>query len=385
MIWLLSFAFVALLCPLVAKGARHFGFVDVPGARRVHAGTIPRLGGLAIALGVMGALLFQKIHLDSKLFVGGGLALCVGILDDTLSLGARRKLLLQVLIGLIIFFMGLRFETISIGPGYQWSLGWFSLPFTVLWFAAIMNAVNLIDGIDGLAAGTSGISFGALMVFAWISGNNEVLTLAGCGLAACLAFLIYNFHPASIFMGDSGSMFLGFVLAYLGARIVGTSGAALPLHSILLVLAFPILDTSIAIVRRTIRLFDWERLFPESRQSGRPGGRVLREVFSADGDHIHHRMIRQGWSQRKTALILYGFSAVSSGTALLILAFPPPLSWLFGVLIVFITWHFVMSLGYNEFAPRSVRLETQRFELEDSIGKRESVVKKVSAPPEDRN
>jgi len=219
------------------------------------------------------------------LFLGAGATVLLGLADDLRNLSAKFKFAAQAIIAVSVYFMGYQIGDVSLPFDVVISLGWLSLPVTVLWIVGVMNAINLIDGLDGLASGVSLFAVTTLFVLSLLSGNVVVgLTAASLG-GALLGFLRYNFNPASIFMGDSGSLFLGFVLAVTAISGSAKSSTLVALMIPVLALGLPLFDTSLAIVRRFI------------------GGRPL---FGADRGHIHHRLLDLGLTHRQVVLALYG-------------------------------------------------------------------------------
>ncbi|HTY13049.1 MAG TPA: MraY family glycosyltransferase [Candidatus Omnitrophota bacterium] len=293
--FLIALAVTVLLTPLVQKLAVRIGAVDHPNERKVHKTIIPRMGGLAIYAGFMLALAFSVIAakmmgrgLDGKhllaIGLGGTLILILGILDDIYSLSPMVKLAWQTAVALVVVYLGVSINFISSPVNNIMELGWVGIVLTVLWLVGMTNAINLIDGLDGLAAGVTAISAGTLFIVALRTHQiaAAVVMLALCGSA--LGFLRYNFFPAKIFLGDSGSYFLGFVLA--SASIIGVFKTTLVVALIIpvMILGVPIFDTVFAIGRRL-------------------GAR--RSLFSADNRHIHHMLLRAGFSQREAVMAIY--------------------------------------------------------------------------------
>lgn len=305
----LSLVVAAAVTPLVRWAARRGGIVDNPGGRRVNTRVIPRLGGLAVVAGFfapLAALAFTQsdvaemfyadpLHMVG-LLVGGIIVVSLGAWDDIRGVRAWHKLGVQVLAALAAWACGFRMEHLTLPFIGELDLGVFGLPVTLLWITAIVNAINLIDGLDGLAGGIAFFACLTNFVVAALNGNPLVMLLAAALGGAILGFLLYNFNPATIFMGDSGSMFLGFVLAttsMLGSSIQGSTTVAIlvPLIS----LGVPIMDTLFAMVRRVV-----ER----------------RPIFSPDRGHIHHRLLDLGITHRRAVLILYGVSIVFTAGAI---------------------------------------------------------------------
>ena len=288
----LALIFSLLLVPQVAKLAVKIGAVDKPNARKVHTGVMPRMGGLAIYISFF-AVLFLSQGFTRQLiglFLGGTVLVAVGIIDDKKDIPAKVKLCGQILAACIVVAFGVRVDFMTdIFFGGMFQLSIFSAPFTVLWIVAIINAVNLIDGLDGLAAGISTIAATTMAIVGYASGQYLMASMAMILIGATLGFLKYNFHPAKIFMGDTGSMFLGYNLAVFAVMGFAKSFTLLSLVPPLLVLAIPILDTLFAIIRR--------------KMNNKP-------IFKPDKNHLHHCLLNYGFSHRDTVLVIYAVSAV---------------------------------------------------------------------------
>jgi len=253
---------------------------------------------LAIYLGFTLALLaFGRFPHVWGLLAGGTVVFLVGVVDDLKGISPRAKLAGQVAGAVLASLLGVRVEFLTNPWDGLIFLGGFSLPVTVLWLVAITNALNLIDGLDGLAAGVAAIAGACLAAVAWLEGQGQVGVAAVALAATAAAFLRYNFHPALLFMGDSGAMFLGFNLAALAVLGTAKSTTVLSLLVPVLALGLPILDTFWAIVRRLVQ--------------GRP-------VFSADKGHLHHLLLRMGLNQRQAVLLIYGMHTSLSLCAVLL-------------------------------------------------------------------
>lgn len=301
--FLLAFGTALVFTPVMIGLATKLGAVDTAGIshRKVHAADIPRLGGVAIVLAfyapLVGLTVYQTkvgdaLWLDVKLaagLLGGGLLIAgLGMVDDIKGASPKLKLAVQLGVALLMVALGLQIDRLDLPFLPQFGLGWFAIPVTVLWIVGVTNAVNLIDGLDGLAAGMALFGIVPMAVLAVAKGN-LLLALVCCTLAgAVLGFLVYNFHPARIFMGDTGSMFLGFILAVVTIATAHKGRAAVAMLTPVLVLGLPILDTLLAIGRRM-----W---FGQS-------------VFVGDKQHIHHRLMAAGLSHRATVLVMYLFAA----------------------------------------------------------------------------
>lgn len=333
------------LTPLVRLVGVRWGIVAHPGGRHVHTGLIPRIGGVAMFVGFAVALLLDYIGerfwgwQEGMLRVGrpilgvlAGIAaiFVVGVLDDVIELKPGQKLLGQLAAAGIVIAFGVRISFIGnpFGGGIV-LLGVLSVPLTLFWIVGFANVINLIDGLDGLAAGVSGIAALSFLVLAAQSNVLAAGVLAAALLGACIGFLRYNFNPASIFMGDSGALFLGFTLACVSLLGVMKSVAAITLVVPLLIIGVPIFDTFSAIIRRS--------------RHGQP-------IQSADKGHIHHRLLGRGFNQRQTVLIIYVWSVALAfgGYAM---RWAPPV-WRFATLVVLASMSGLMAywLGLFEAA-----------------------------------
>lgn len=294
-----------LLIPHVVKFAKMIGKMDVPDPRKVHKEPIPRLGGIAIFLGFILSLLtvefLQPGFFTDKtswygIVAGSSLMFALGIADDLKPLSAKFKLLCQIGAAMVAYSLGVKILVLSNPFGGMFLLpDWLSMAMTVFWLVGITNTINLIDGLDGLAAGVSLIAGITLAIIAiqtnQVLGAVIILTLVG----GTIGFLRYNFNPAKIFMGDSGSLFLGFTLAAISVTGVLKIATAVTVLLPLLILGVPILDTTFAIIRRAL--------------AGKP-------IFQPDKGHLHHRLLGIGLSQKRTVVVIYGFSALLAGIAL---------------------------------------------------------------------
>ncbi|HEY4187308.1 MAG TPA: MraY family glycosyltransferase [Polyangia bacterium] len=312
----------ALLVPLVRRVALWGGAVDVPDARRVLTKPTPRLGGVAIFVAFVAVIaLFAALGEISlavapprvaAFLIGALLVVGVGAIDDFRPLRPHVKLAVEIVAALVVVYAGhCRVRGISVPGRDAMSLGGVAVPFTVGWIVLVTNAVNLIDGIDGLAAGTSAIALLTIAVIAHGFGFPTVTAFAAVLVGACVGFLIFNLHPASIFLGDAGSLFLGYAIAVLStyARAKESTGAIT--IGTLLIVALPVGDTLFAIRRRY-----FQGLAVGSLRSHAAG---LTRVFQPDRNHIHHRLLRVGLGQRGVAWALYGIQALACGYAIYLL------------------------------------------------------------------
>jgi UDP-GlcNAc:undecaprenyl-phosphate GlcNAc-1-phosphate transferase len=294
----LALLIVVLLTPAVGGMARMLGVVDRPGARRVNRSPVPRLGGLALFFGIfVPALAFLPLGHETKgLLLGMAVATMVGAIDDFRGLVWWEKLGGQIAAAAIPTGFGIWVQRFTFPiVGVHALPEWVGIPLTIFWIVAIMNMVNLLDGLDGLAAGVCAISGATFCVIALSLGRPEPAILAAIVLGACVGFLRHNFYPARIFMGDSGALLLGFTLGALAVQGLLKTAAVATLLFPLLVLAVPILDTSFVVAKRL--------------KYGEP-------VHKADRYHLHHRFLNIGYSQKRAALTMWGWCAILAGAAL---------------------------------------------------------------------
>ncbi len=328
-----SFCLCLLLTPMVRRASARRGLFDLPGGRKAHALPVPRTGGVAIALAYAGAIALLlvsplaaagrvDIPVVLQLLPAAALVFGVGLADDLYGVGPKLKLLVQIAAALLAYSNGVAVDGIAGYPLPEWM----SVVLTVAWLVGCSNAFNLIDGMDGLATGVGAFATFTILTAALLH-ENVTLALATAPLVgALLAFLRYNFNPASIFLGDSGSLTLGFVLGCFGAIWSQKSATVLGMAAPLMALSIPLLDTGVAIVRRFIR-----------RQP----------IFGADRNHMHHRLLDRGWSPRRVALIIY--SACGLAAAFSLLQSTHSLNGLFMVLFCGTAWAGIQLVGYAEF------------------------------------
>ena len=333
----------AVVTPLVIRMARRVGAVDVPSdPRKVHKEPVPTLGGIAMIVGFLAAFglaallpgfrdVFAATSEPLGLLVGVGLIGVLGIMDDVIGLPPTVKMAGQIVasLGPVLFGIQLVYAWIP-GVGQVVAMAPdLGMPLTVLLMVAMINAVNFIDGLDGLAAGVVGIASIAFFTFTVVSGGQGLTEsvpttaplVAAITAGVCLGFLVHNFHPARIFMGDTGSMTLGLLLASASVSYVGRSTAptysdfagSIPLLIPVIVLAIPFLDTAFAVARRAYR-----------RQP----------LSTADKGHLHHLLITFGHSHRRAVIVMYYWSAVIAGGAVALAAFDDALVWVGGVVAV---------------------------------------------------
>ena len=303
--------------PLARKLAKRWGAIDYPDKRRINTTPIPRLGGLAVFAGLCVALIVEiagikllnwppiliphpSMNINYPLLGVAFLIIVVtGAIDDVKQLSPKAKLFGQVLAGCVAASAGLLIGRIvnPLAVGGELALGWLAYPITVIYLVAFANIINLIDGLDGLATGISGIAALTMFSFAILSGQADAAALAVALAGCCLGFLRYNFHPASIFLGDSGSLLLGFGLGAISLLSVSRTAALTSLIIPLIVAGVPIIDTLSAIIRRL---------------------RAHVSIGQADKGHIHHRLIQEGYDQRQAVLLIYAWCLLLSAGAIII-------------------------------------------------------------------
>ena len=289
---------VVLLTPAVGGMARLLGVVDNPGERRLNRRPIPRLGGLAIFMGILvPSLAFLDLSSEMRgILLGAAVACVVGAIDDFRGLAPVPKLAGQVLAAAIPTAFGVWIDHFTLPfLGAVDVPAWIGVPITVLWIVAVMNMVNFLDGMDGLAAGVCAISGSTFSIIALSLGKADAAVLSAIVAGACIGFLRHNFFPARIFMGDSGAMVLGFTLASISVAGLLKTASTVVLFLPLVVLAIPILDTSFVVARRL-----------KHGQS----------IATADRSHLHHRFLDIGFSQRRAALTMWAWAATLGAAAL---------------------------------------------------------------------
>ena len=324
-------AIVTMLCVPFAKWvAKKTDAIDYPAARRVNAKPIPRLGGLAMFLGMVAALLALALGifalgwetpfgrhevLDDVSYFWLGVSVliifAVGLADDIKSLNPKVKFLGQLVAGGVAAAAGLLLTGIQFPGNVYVDFGWWAYPITVIYLVAFANIINLIDGLDGLASGISAISALAIMILSLIVGQMAAAFLCAALIGACLGFLRYNFNPASIFMGDCGALALGFTLGVVSLLAVAKSTIIIALFVPIVSAGIPVIDTAAAIIRRI---------------------RGHRPIDEADKGHLHHRLLEAGYSQRTTVLIMWAWTAALAVCGLLMVFMQGWLRWTMVVL-----------------------------------------------------
>jgi len=293
LIYIVCCSIAIAITPLISKISIKIGAVDTPSKRKVHEKVMPTLGGLSIFISfILGHVFFGYPHFQFKaILIGSIIIIITGLVDDIYDLNPNVKLICQMLAAsVIIFYGGLYLKTVHLPVVGVVELHYFGYFFTYLWIIGITNAINLIDGLDGLASGVATITFITMYVLAIIEGDYFVMAYALMLAGASTGFLVYNFHPAKIFMGDTGALFLGFIISVLA--IMGFKNATFISFVVpILILGVPVFDTFFAIIRRKLR---------------------GQSFAQADKEHLHHLLMTTNASQTKTVLIIYGISIIFS-------------------------------------------------------------------------
>ncbi|AFS77275.1 UDP-GlcNAc:undecaprenyl-P GlcNAc 1-P transferase TagO [Gottschalkia acidurici 9a] len=334
--FILPFVLAYIFTPIAKKLAHKVGAIDVPkDERRVHKQPIPRLGGLAIYLAtIISIIILAPIDKTTiSILIGGTIIAVTGIIDDIKPMSAKVKLLFQILAAVVVIFGGVKIEFITNPSSKELlALKGFAIPITIFWIVGITNTLNLIDGLDGLSAGVSGISslsflFVGLNVASKLDDPSIMvlpILMAVILAGSAFGFLPHNFNPARIFMGDTGSLFLGFMLSIIAIEGYLKSFATIAVVIPILILGIPIFDTSFAILRRLAN---------------------KKPIMEADRGHLHHRLLDKGFSQKQTVLVLYSISILLGISAILF----TNLSFGIGVVVLGL----VSSLIYNAASTRN--------------------------------
>ena len=284
---IVPFLFVLAIIPFIKKVAIHVNAMDIPNGRKVHTEPMPRLGGLGIYMGfLLGYILFGEMSIRmNAVLIGSFIIIITGIVDDINPIPAKIKFLFQLIAASVVAFYGQILLKDLSAFGFYIEFGVFSYPITILFIVGIINCINLIDGLDGLAAGLASIYFITIgiVIVGWTHTFSLDAMITFIMLGATLGFLCHNFNPAKIFMGDSGSMFLGYiiaVIALLGFKNVTLTTLLVPIA----LLAIPIMDTAFAILRRLIN---------------------KKKIDEPDKEHLHHQLLKLNLSHRNTVLVIY--------------------------------------------------------------------------------
>ncbi|MFB4474067.1 glycosyltransferase family 4 protein [Virgibacillus sp. SK37] len=296
---IVSFFSSIIITPIVKRFALKIGATDQPNERKVHTSVMPRLGGLAIFLSfIIGIIFFYPNPGDYwPILVGGTIIILTGILDDIFTISAKYKLLGQIIAALVTVLGGIQIEFVTIWQDERIYFEFFAIPITIIWIVAITNAINLIDGLDGLAAGVSSIALFTISVIAITRGDILIAFLGLVMLGSTVGFLVYNFYPAKIFMGDTGSLFLGYMISVVSVLGLYKEVTIVSLIIPIIILGIPIMDTTFAIIRRIVQ--------------GRP-------LSSPDKFHLHHCIIRLGFTHRQTVIMIYALSILFSVIAIVL-------------------------------------------------------------------
>ena len=290
---------VAFIIPIVKKIAIHINALDIPDARKVHTKPIPRLGGLGIFIGfLIGYMIFGQNTIQmNSILIGSFIIVLTGMIDDIKPISPKSKLLGQIMASSVIAFYGnILLNNLTVF-GLNIEFGIFAYPITILFIVACTNIINLIDGLDGLSSGISSIFYLSTIVICFFQSRfNELeFILSLIMLGSTLGFLVHNFHPAKIFAGDSGALFMGFVIAVtslLGFKTTAITSIFIPL----MILAVPILDTLFAILRRLLK---------------------HQPISMPDKQHLHHQLLKMNFSHRNTVLIIYGINILFATASIL--------------------------------------------------------------------
>ncbi|WP_138419883.1 glycosyltransferase family 4 protein [Aquibacillus sediminis] len=296
-----AFVLAIVITPFVIKFAIKIGAVDQPNDRKVHKKIMPRMGGLAIYLSfVIGFLIFLPQTISAwPIFVGAFIIILTGFIDDLKEISAKAKLSGQLLAALVTVLGGVQIDFVTLPfnlLGGRIEFGFLAIPITILWIVGITNAINLIDGLDGLAAGVSSIALLTISGLAITMGEPLIALVGFIMLGSTLGFLVFNFHPAKIFMGDTGSLFLGYMVSVLATMGLFKNVAVFSLVVPIIILAVPIIDTLFAIIRRIVH---------------------NKPLSSPDKLHLHHCLLRLGFSHRQTVIIIYALSGLFSVSAII--------------------------------------------------------------------
>jgi UDP-GlcNAc:undecaprenyl-phosphate GlcNAc-1-phosphate transferase len=326
--------------PLIIRLAHHFDVLDKPGTRKIHLRIVPRMGGLAVFTGMLVSLflycffypdLFKNIFFERKylhIITGALVMMVLGIVDDKYGLNAKVKFTVQIVVAAFVIYNGLKIERITNPFGSALELGYFAYPVTLLWIVGVTNAINLSDGLDGLATGIALIVSITMFAVSFTLGNKPGMLIMSAVLTGSLVgFLKYNFNPARIFMGDTGSLFIGFLLATLSIKGTLVSSTTVSMLTPLIALGVPIIDTLFAMVRRMV------------------GGR---NPFAADKQHFHHRLLSSGLTQKQAVVVIYSVCVIFGVIAFVMTAAQSELAA--GLLLIFGIMIFtgIRKLGYVE-------------------------------------
>ncbi|MFA9424572.1 MAG: glycosyltransferase family 4 protein [Sedimentibacter sp.] len=319
-----------VMTPPARKLAIKVGAFDVPkDPRKIHNKPMPYFGGLAIYVSIMACMFVYMPHTRTNLFIMAGATIIVltGILDDMYGMPAKLKLLMQIIAAVVAIIGGVQINFITnplSSTGMSYLLAWLSVPITLFWIVGITNTINLIDGLDGLASGVASIAATTLLFTAATMGHDFIMMQCAIIAGASLGFLPFNFNPAKIFMGDTGSLLLGYMLAVTAVSGMVKSVAAVALAVPVFALGLPIFDTAFAIIRRYIN---------------------KKPIMEADKDHLHHKLMRIGLNQRQTVLVMYFISMMLGIVAVVISDADPFTGFIVATIVVIAVFYFARKAG----------------------------------------
>lgn len=363
-VYLGSLLLALLITPLTIRLARRIGAVDWPGVRSVHKRPVPRVGGVAIFLSAITAMI-AVLFLDNRIgeqcrmsWIKLGTLLCaaafvflIGLVDDLRHLPARCKFLVELVMAGALCAAGVRISTISLGGGWNLPLGSMGCLLTLLWVVGITNAVNLSDGLDGLAAGISAVTCGVIAIFAIHRGQVIMAAMMLALLGSLSGFLVFNFNPAKVFMGDCGSLFLGFMIAGASVMCLAQTPALVGLALPSLALGIPIFDTFFSMLRRFL-----ER----------------RSLFAPDRSHFHHRLLDLGLQQRHAVIVIYLATLMSAGLGLFMMVAQDV-----GALVVFGGLLLLIMLLFRVVGAIRLRETIERLQMKYAYSRRERQERQV--------
>ena len=319
-----TFIVTALIVPFIKKVAIHVGALDIPNERKVHSKPMPRLGGLAMFLGFLFSYMIfgEPSSTMNSILIGSFIVVLTGTVDDIKPLKSSVKFIAQMVAAIIISCYGKLLIQDITAFGLYFDLGILSYPITIFFILGCLNCINLIDGLDGLAAGISAIYFATIGIISIIMGKTGLdFVLTFIMLGSVLGFLVHNFHPATIFAGDSGSLFMGFmvaVIALLGFKSVTLTSLIIPL----LILAVPILDTIFAILRRLIK---------------------GEKISKPDKKHSHHQLLKKNFSHRQTVLIIYAIDILFAFASIIYVLHDQKIGYVIYAILTIIVLTFVLT------------------------------------------
>lgn len=376
MTYVSSTILMVAFAPLIIAISKKFQLLDRPNQRKIHINYISRLGGIGIFLSMwISIFLTHKWNIVDfsdnfwpPIFWGSLAAFILGLWDDLKNIPAKQKLLFQFLLAFLAYGLGFRIEEIQVGFGNPVHFGSLQLPVTVLWIVTVMNAFNMIDGLDGLAGGFAFLVFSTISLLGYLNGSDNIMILAMICAGSCLGFLLFNYHPAKIFMGDCGSMMLGYILAIVSMSS-GLENVTTSIFTPFFLLAFPLIDLSTAVLRRMIHA--------KATNKNISYLGIVRRTFDADGNHIHHRLLKLGFSQRKITMMVYAFTIVSCGLGLVSIYFSFGLIFFLFIFYLWFTVQTIRLLDYEEFVTGAYRNRQRELEEKQKLSTAPSLVKKV--------